>query len=128
MAEALFRHLAQKEKFDCKIASAGISDEEHGNPIHPGTLRQLRKHAVPVLPHRAHRITDDEFADADLIVCMDAENIRYLKRRFGSSEKIRLLLDREIDDPWYTGDFDSTWDDILEGCTKLMQQLRQAAD
>ena len=127
MAEALFRKLCEErgvsENF-C-ISSSGVSSEESGNDIYPPAKAELRRHGIPFSRRGAKRITDKEFDEYDLIIALDRSNLAALRRRFGNSPKFRMLLDRDVDDPWYTDDFQSAYDDILKGCTELLDFLLQ---
>ena len=106
------------------IASAAVSREELGNPVYPPARRELQKHGISSQGHAAHQITAKELADYDRIYYMDASNARYLRRLFGdSANKCQPLLPRDVADPWYTGDFTATWDDILEGCTRILEEF-----
>ena len=124
MAEFIFRSLADERglsSFD--ISSAGVSSEETGNDIYPPAKRTLRAHGIPFTSHRAHRITDDEFFSSDLVIALDSSNLRALQRRFGMDGRIRMLLGRDVDDPWYTDDFETAYRDILSGCTELISSF-----
>lgn len=125
MAEFIFRHMAaEKGKEDCFIiSSAGVSSEETGNDIYPPAKRVLRANGIPFTIHRAHRITDKEFEDSDFVIALDSSNLRNLKRRFGEDPKIRMLLDRDVDDPWYTDDFETAYSDIYTGCCRFLSNL-----
>lgn len=112
------------------IDSAATSTEELGNPPHPGTVRELRDRGVPVGSHRARQVRRSEYADWDHIVYMDAENARGLRRILGGDPegKLSRLLEwageaRDVADPWYTGDFDATYRDVLAGCRGLLAAL-----
>ena len=107
-----------------RIASAAVSREEIGNPVYPAARRELQKHGIRCDGHAAHQITRSELREYDYIYYMDASNARYLKRLFGGeAEKCRPLLDRDVADPWYTGDFKQTWEDICEGCERILEEL-----
>ena len=107
-----------------RIASAAVSREEIGNPVYPAARRELQKHGIRCDGHAAHQITRSELREYDYIYYMDASNARYLKRLFGGeAEKCRPLLDRDVADPWYTGDFKQTWEDITEGCERILEEL-----
>ena len=127
MAESVMTFLVNKENQSSEfiIDSAAVSREEIGNGVHFGTREILKKHSIPCIPHRARQITKEDAEYFDLILCMDASNIRYAQCLVPQQHhrKIRLLLDRNIADPWYTGNFEDTYQDILEGCTKLLKQL-----
>ena len=106
------------------IASAGTSAEEYGNPVYPPARRELAKHGISCDGHAAHQITRAELDSYDKIYYMDASNARYLRRLFGdAAEKCRPLISRDVADPWYTGDFGQTGEDILEGCTASLEEL-----
>ena len=106
------------------IASAAVSREEIGNPVYPPARRELARHGIRCDCHAAHQITRAELRDYDLYYYLDASNARYLRRLFGEeAEKCRPLLDRDVADPWYTGDFTATWQDILTGCSRILEEL-----
>ena len=108
------------------IDSAATSAEELGNPIYPPARRELQRHGIPVLPHRARRVTAADYDRFDRLIVMDANNERNLRRIVPSDPggKVRRLLPgREVADPWYTGDFEATWNDVLAGCEALLREL-----
>ena len=132
MAEYVMKFLAaqarRSEEF--RITSAAVSYEEEGNGIYPPAQRKLREEGIPFGAHRAHRITPSEYAQADLVIVMDQSNLRLLSRIVGpdTEGKVHKLLEyagstRDVADPWYTGDFDATFDDILLGCRGLLAKL-----
>ena len=125
MAEAVFRKLADDrglgDRFN--VSSSGVSGEESGNDIYPPAKAELRRRGIPFSRRSAKRISDREFEDYDLIIALDRSNLASLRRRFGDSPKIRMLLDRDVDDPWYTDDFATAYDDILKGCERLLDSL-----
>ncbi len=153
MAEMLFRHmLAERNLSDLfEVDSCATSTEEIGHPIYPAARRCLEAHGVPLVPHRARQITRADYAHFDLILCMENYNLRNLSYVLGAdllaqenvqskenklshtdlfsqdqalpSPKIRRLLPRDVADPWYTGDFETTYRDLLEGCTSLLSTL-----
>ena len=118
------------------IDSCATSTEEIGNDIYPPARRCLQTHGIPVLPHAARQITRDDYARFDLILCMENYNIRNLHPVLGGqlmaedtalpAPKIQRLLPRDVADPWYTGDFETTYRDLREGCTALLNQLQNA--
>ena len=113
------------EKFE--IASAAVSTEEIGNPVYPPARRELGKHGIRCEGHAAHQITRAELGYYDHIYYMDSSNARWLRRLFGrDADKCRPLLPRDVADPWYTGDFSQTWDDIVEGCERIMEETAWA--
>ena len=113
------------------IASAATSTEEIGNPVHPGTQRMLREHGIGGFQaKRARQLTRADYDGYDLIIGMDAANIRNMNRMLGGDPdgKIHKLLEfagsvRDVADPWYTGDFDTTYEDVLDGCKGLLEHL-----
>ena len=125
MAEYIMKELVKnagaEHRFE--IASAAVSREELGNPVYPPARRELQKHGIRCDGHAAHQITREEYARFDRIYYMDESNARYLRRLLPDTTKCRPLLHRDVADPWYTGDFRQTWEDILEGCQKIMEEL-----
>ena len=127
MGEFILKDMVKKrglaERFE--IASAAVSTEEIGNPVYPPARRELAKHGIRCDGHAAHQITARELAYYDRICYMDRSNARWLERLFPGiwQEKCRPLLDRDVADPWYTGDFTQTYDDIVEGCEKILEEL-----
>ena len=108
-----------------EIASAAVSTEELGNPVYPPARRELMKHGIACDGHAAHQITRAELRYYDCIYYMDASNARWLRRLFGDeAAKCRPLLERDVADPWYTGDFTQTWNDITEGCERILAEVR----
>ena len=107
-----------------EIASAAVSTEELGNPVYPPARRELQRHGIRCDGHAAHQITRAELSHYDQIYYLDASNARWLRRLFGrDADKCRPLLSRDVADPWYTGDFSQTWDDITEGCERILEEL-----
>lgn len=112
------------------IDSFATSREEIGNPPHRGTVNKLREMGVPLVPHRAKQITMADYEKFDYIIGMDTANIRNLNRMLGGDPqgKVCKLLDysknpRDIADPWYTGDFQATYEDVVEGCEAFLEEL-----
>ena len=107
-----------------EIASAAVSREEIGNSVYPPARREMQKHGVRCDGHAARQITRRDLEYYDRIYYMDASNARYLRRLFGDdAAKCQPLLDRDVADPWYTGDFTRTWDDIVEGCRAILEEF-----
>lgn len=130
MAEFVMRDMIKKRGLDGKImtASAATSTEEIGNPVHSGTRRKLREHGISTDGKYAVQLTKSDYDKYDLLIGMDSANIRNMKRITGGDEKIVRLLDltdepRDVADPWYTGDFDTTYNDIVKGCKALLNKL-----
>ena len=124
----LVRRAGRADEF--VVDSAATSREEIGNPPHHGTAAKLREKGVPVGSHRARQVRRDEYGDWDHIVYMDAENAWGLSRilRGDPDGKVSRLLDwtgrpGDVADPWYTGDFEATWRDVLAGCEALLAAL-----
>ena len=125
MAEFVMKDMVKKagRAGEFQIASAAVSREELGNPVYPPARRELQKHGIACDGHRAHQITRSELESYDLIYYMDGSNARYLRRLFGDdAAKCRPLIARDVADPWYTGDFGATWDDICEGCRRILEE------
>lgn len=132
MAEFVMKELvrrAGREK-DFLIESAATSREELGNDMHYGTRTKLREMHIPFERRAARQITKIDYERYDYLVAMDEENLYYMNRCWNNDPdgKICLLLsfagiERDIADPWYTGNFDQTYDDILKGCTAFLKKL-----
>lgn len=132
MAQSVMVHLVQQtgREDEFLIDSAATSREEIGAGPHRGTVAKLREVGIPVVSHCARQITRADYDAWDHIVYMDRENAAGLRRILGPErlDKVSRLLDwtdnpRDVADPWYTGDFDATYRDVLEGCTALLEQL-----
>ncbi len=126
MAEFVMKHLVSQvgRAHEFEIASVAVSNEEQGNPIYPPARAQLEAHGVPYDHRRARRITEADLAHFDHIYYMDASNARYLRRLFGDkAAKCKPLLPRDVADPWYYGNFEQTWADILTGCKRILEEL-----
>ena len=132
MAQFLFQDMVNNRglQSDFLISSAATSREEIGNGPHYGTVRKLREVGVPVLEHRARQMTRQDYDKYDYLIGMDSANIRNMKRIAGGDPegKIFKLLEfagetRDIADPWYSGNFDRTYDDVNEGCEALLKKF-----
>ena len=133
MAEFVMKALVRRKGLaeDFAIASAATSREELGNGVYPPARRKLAEHGVSCAGHAARQMTRRDYSDHDMILGMDRANLRNILRIAGGDPegKITLLLDhagrpgQEVADPWYTGDFDATWDDVLAGCEGLLTEL-----
>ncbi len=125
MAEFIMKDLVAKagREKEFMIASAAVSREELGNPVYPPARRELQKHGISCGGHAAHQITQAEYDRFDRIYYMDRSNARYLQRLLKDTDKCVPLLPRDVADPWYTGDFSQTWEDILEGCTRILEEF-----
>ena len=125
MAEFVMKDMVKKAGMEGKfqIASAAVSREEIGNDIYPPARRELRKHGIACGCHRAHQISRREYEEYDRVYYMDRSNARYLQRLLPDTEKCFPLLDHDVADPWYTGDFGRTWLDVVEGCKKILEEF-----
>ena len=141
MAESVFTDMVDKlgvlSQFE--IDSAATSREEIGNPPHYGTRAKLAQVGIPVVPHRARQMTQKDYEYYDYLIGMDSANIRNMKRIAGNAvngEKIYKMLSfadyknnqclkeaNDVADPWYTGDFEATYRDIVAGCEGLLEYL-----
>ena len=106
------------------IESAAVSCEELGSPMYGPARRELDKHGIPWTHRRARQITKADCAYYDRIYYMDSANARYLRRMFPKETKFQPFLPRDVADPWYTGDFTQTWQDISEGCGRILEEIR----
>ena len=131
MAEFMMKDMAEKEDLNVAVASAATSTEEIGNGVHYGTRRKLREHGISCDGKRARQMTRKDYDDYDYIIGMDEWNIKNIRRITGgdSAKKIYKLLDfadgGDIADPWYTGNFDETYEDILRGLKGLIKTLKE---
>lgn len=131
MAEFIFKALAQAKGTAVYAESAAVSTEEIGNPIYPPAQRSLRQHGIPFDPgKRARQVTRRDYDRFDRIICMDASNLRLIRRIIPDDPegKIHLMMSytgigRDVADPWYTGDFETTFQDILEACEAMLVLL-----
>lgn len=134
MAEFVMKDLVKKAGLEdqFQIASAATSTEELGNPVYPPARRKLAEHGISCAGKTARQLRRDDYSAWDLLIGMDQANFRNMGRICGGDPdgKIHLMLEYagrsgDVADPWYTGDFDATWRDVLAGCTGLLEQLRR---
>lgn len=133
MAEYVMKHLVKEQgrESEFEITSGAVSREEIGNDIYPPAKRKLHEKGVEFSRHRAHQITPDEFSENDIIITMDSSNMRLLGRivpNWEETGKVHLMMEyagstRDVADPWYTGDFEQTYRDVLAGCTGLLNMI-----
>ncbi len=133
MAEFILKDMVRRAGIaeDFVIDSAATSSEELGNPVYPPARRKLAEHGIGCDGKTARRICAEDYDRYDLLIGFDQANLRNMERCFGGDPEGRLHLLTEyagrpwtiIDDPWYTRDFDSAWDDICEGCLGLLNTL-----
>ena len=136
MAEFVMKKLAADAGLSAQfhIESAATSREELGNPVYPPARRKLAEHGISCAGHAARQMTRADYEKNDLLIGMDQENLRNMQRICGEDPdgKLSLLMDHtsrpsSVADPWYTGDFESTWRDVEEGCRGLLAELTAAS-
>ena len=136
MAEFVMKDMVKKaglEREFC-IASAATSTEEISNPVYPPARRKLAEHGIGCGGHAARQLTGEDYRRWDLLIGMDGANLRNMHRICGGDPagKLRLLLEyagrpgEQVADPWYTGDFEATWQDVTAGCRGLLEELRRS--
>ena len=132
MAEMILRDMVRRRGLEAEfvIASAATSTEEIGNPVYPPARRMLASHGIDCGDKRAVQLCRADYDRYDWLLGMETANIRRMRAICGGDPegKIARLLDgtpnpRDIADPWYTSNFQSTWDDLVEGCTALLDRL-----
>lgn len=132
MAEFAMKTLVREAGLEgeYRIASAATSAEEIGNPVYPPARRKLLEHGIDPAGKTARQLRREDYGQWDLFLGMDEANVRNMRRLFGGDPegKVSLLLswageEREIADPWYTGDFEATWQDVDKGCRALLSEL-----
>jgi protein-tyrosine phosphatase len=132
MAEFVMKDLLKKAglEFQFHIESVATSREEIGNPVYPPARRKLAEHGISCEGHAARQLTNQDYEEYDLLIGMDQANLRNMYRICGGdfSDKISLLMEHtdhpgDVADPWYTGDFEATWRDVLAGCRGLLKEL-----
>ena len=138
MAEFVMKDMVKKTGLaeDFQIESAATSSEEiwggRGNPVYPPARKKLLENGIDPSGKEARKTTSADYDEYDYLIGMDTMNLRNMRRIYGGDPegKISLLLDycgrtgQEVADPWYTGDFEATWEDVTEGCAALLEQLR----
>ncbi|MBQ7960587.1 MAG: low molecular weight phosphotyrosine protein phosphatase [Clostridia bacterium] len=134
MAEFVMKDLLKKEGLSeyVYVASAATSFEEIGNPVHRGTKQKLAELGISVAGKTAVHMEKTDYGKYDFIIGMDSMNIRNIMRIIGDDpeNKVSKLLsfadeDGDIADPWYTGDFDATYRDVLRGCKGLLNRIKE---
>ena len=131
MAEFVMKDLLRKAgRTDVIVESAALHTDELGHDIHYGTRQKLAAMRIPFEPREAWLLSAAKAKEYDLLIGMDRYNLADLRRLVypEDRDKIRLLLDytgqgRDVADPWYTGNFDATWDDVLAGCAALLEEI-----
>ena len=133
MAEYIMKDLVRRKgkEDEFRISSAAVSYEEEGNSIYPPAARMLKAKGIPSGVHSAHRISPEEGARADLVIIMDSSNERLIRRILHPEDfgKVHYMMEfagercRDVADPWYTGDFNRTYEDLAEGCRGLLEYM-----
>jgi len=130
MAQSYFQNLVNEKGLadSFQVESAAARRDEIGNPAHHGSVGQLKEMGVPLVPHRATLLKKEDYDYFDYLIGMDDANIADMKRICGGDKdgKIYKMLDfagikRDVADPWFTGDFDATWNDVSLGCNALLE-------
>lgn len=134
MAEFIMKDLIQKAGLEDQfyIASAATSTEETGHPVYPPARRKLAEHGIGCAGKTARQLTKGDYSRYDLLIGMDGANLRNMRRICGGDQdgKMHLLMEYtgrpgDVADPWYTGDFETAWQDVLAGCSGLLEQMRR---
>ena len=137
MAQFVFQHIVNERGLSDRfyIDSMATSTEEIGNPPHRGTVRKMHEVGIRVIPHEARQVSWRDYDKFDYIIGMDTWNIRNLHRMLKGDPdgKVHKFLtfagsERDIADPWYTGDFDATYRDVCEGCEGFLTYLRDRGE
>ncbi|MFI3327209.1 MAG: low molecular weight protein-tyrosine-phosphatase [Clostridia bacterium] len=134
MAEFVLKDMVNKEGIadEFYIESAGTSREEIGNDTHHGTKAKLKEMNISFTKRHARQVTKADYDNFDYLICMDKNNLRNLERIIGTDteNKFSLLLDfanehKDIADPWYTGNFDETFEDVVRGCKAFLTTINK---
>ena len=136
MAEFVMKELLRKAgRTDVAVESSALHTDELGNDIHRGTRMELDRHGIPHAPRAAWLLSAAKAAEYDLIIGMDRYNMADLRRLVYPADrpKVRKLLafagiDRDVADPWYTGNFEETYADVVTGCTALLESLERSME
>lgn len=130
IAEFVFKDMAKG--YDVFAESKAVSREEIGNDIYPPAKEVLRRHSIPFSHHAARQVTRQDYEDFDYIIIMESYNMPRLLRIIGEDDenKVFRLLDftdrpRDIEDPWYSGNFEKVFSEIQEGCSALLEHLKE---
>ena len=132
MAKFVMKDLVKKAGLVSQfhIESAATSREEIGNPVYPPARRKLAEYGISCDGHAARQLTNADYEKYDLLIGMDSANLRNMQCIYSGDPdgKLHLLMDYtdrpgDVADPWYTGDFEATWQDVLAGCQRLLKEL-----
>lgn len=121
MAEFIFKSIMKDNEF--YVCSGAVSNEECGNDIYPYTKDVLDKHNIKYSRHYAHKITMDEYNSYDYIICMEKRHVEILKSMYGKNDKVKTLINSDIEDPWYTGNFEKVYNQIYNGSLELYKSI-----
>ena len=133
MAEFVMKRMVEEEKLsgEFEIASAATSTEELGSPVYPPARKIMAEHGISCTGKTARQMTESDYAHYDYIVAMDRNNLRNMQRFVGTDpqKKVSLLMEhtgvsRDVKDPWYTGDFETAWNDVNAGCRAMLKELK----
>lgn len=133
MAEFVMKRMVKENNLsgEFEIASAATSTEELGNPVYPPARKIMAEHKISCAGKTARQMTAEDYEYYDYIVAMDTNNLRNMRRFVGTDpqSKVSLLMEhtgdsRDVKDPWYTGDFEATWEDVNAGCRALLEKLK----
>ena len=132
MAEFVMKDMLSKAgRDDVVVESAALHTDEIGSDTHRGTKRELSRHGIPFTPRHAWLLTSQKLSEYDMVIGMDSLNMYDLKRLADPADapKLRKLLDfadidRDVSDPWYTGDFEATYADVVAGCSALLKEIQ----
>lgn len=134
MAEFIFKDIIEKEGMESRfeVASSAVSFEEIGNPVYPPAREQLARHGISCAGKYAVHFEYEDYLANDYILVMDGSNMRNILRitKGENDGRIKLLMsytgrEASVSDPWYSGDFETAYNDILEGCTALLEHIKQ---
>ena len=131
MAEFILKKMLKEKGLENQVyvSSSATSTEEiwqgRGNPVYPPAKRELASHGISCEGKTAVLVKKSDYPDYDMFICMDSNNVRNLMRILGSDpqKKVSKLNDDDVSDPWYSGDFSKAYNDIYEGCQKLIEKL-----
>ena len=132
MAEFIMKDLCQRQGLSWEISSAALTSEETGRPVYPPAQRKLAEHGLSCYGKTARKVTREDYEYYDLLIGMDRENRWLMDRLFPAdpSHKLHLLMEYteeggEVDDPWYSGDFDTAYRKIRKGCESLLKHYEE---
>ena len=127
MAEFIMKDLVKKAGLDDRVSvsSLAATRDEEGNDMYPPARRKLAQEGIPFAPRVARQMTMEDYEQADLVIGMDEENRRDIMRLTGGDKMEYTDRPGEVADPWFTGDFDTTFRDVLDGCRGVLKEIIQ---